>query len=77
MNKVKDYISPIFEHILGDSGRGFAGFTVHQQGKPFANNIRLFNKETRTSVMEELHKLRKELIEARDLASMINQGDTL
>ncbi|MDY0152598.1 MAG: hypothetical protein RBS43_10035 [Candidatus Cloacimonas sp.] len=57
MKNTEDYISPIFEHSIGDNGRGILGFTEHKRGKPFANHIRLFNKENRTLVLAELQEL--------------------
>ena len=66
MNKARDYISPIFEHRIGDNGSGIAGFTVHIQSKPFVNHIRLFNWESHDFVLAELHKLYAEIQGTRD-----------
>ncbi len=75
MKKVKDYISPVFEHKLGDSGRGIAGFTLHQYGEPFANHIRVYTDETRKVVLEEVHRLRNELLNTGDLTTIMSSEE--
>lgn len=57
MKKAQDYISQIYEHSIGDNGRGIVGFTEHKQGKPFANHIRLYNQENHALVLAELQEL--------------------
>lgn len=57
-----DYISPIFERVVGNLGKGMAGFTIHLHGKPFANHIRFFDEETRSCVLQELLQFHGELI---------------
>jgi len=67
-----DVISPIYEHKLDGQGRGMAGFTVNMDGKPFANHIRFFTNDSRSYMLEELNKLRNDLVRTLSYTEMEN-----